>query len=130
MKALLIAGAVFAATVVSTGAQADEDCYEPVANWRPKSQLLQYLQSSGWQVMRIKVDDGCYEVEGVNPEGQRVEATFSPSTFESMGQEYEGDEDEENEHERLAPSVDSQTFTPAQPPANSLINARPKVSVQ
>ena len=108
MKALLIAGAVFAATVVSTGAQADDDCYEPVANWRPKSQLLQYLQSSGWQVMRIKVDDGCYEVEGVNPAGQRVEATFSPSTFESKGQEYEGDDDdEENEHEKglLRPSI-------------------------
>jgi hypothetical protein len=38
----------------------------------------------GWQVRRIKVDGGCYEVYAVDPKGARVEAYFHPVTLEPV----------------------------------------------
>lgn len=99
MKGVLLASAVLAATLTSTHAVADDDCYEPVTDWQPKSQLRDMLQARGWQVKRIKVDDGCYEVEGINDKGKRVEATFSPSSLHLLGNEYD-DEDDNEENEK------------------------------
>ena len=130
MKTLVLAAAVFSASLLTSTAQADEDCYEPVANWRPKSQLRQSLEAEGWQVMRIKVDDGCYEVEGISPDGKRVEATFSPSTFQNRGREYHGEDEDRAEHEHNAPAVQQDRQPPANSQGNSLIKAAPKATVQ
>jgi hypothetical protein len=46
----------------------------------------------GWEVKRIKVDDGCYEVKGVDRKGHRVEAKFSPASLKILELEVEFDE--------------------------------------
>ena len=63
---------------------ADDDCDDPMTDWQPREQLRQKLESEGWTVYRIKVDDGCYEVKGMAPEGFSAEASFAPATFELM----------------------------------------------
>ncbi|TBW57602.1 PepSY domain-containing protein [Marinobacter halodurans] len=98
MKPRLLACALLATAFASAHVVADEDCFEPVTDWQPKSQLREALQSRGWQVKRIKVDDGCYEVEGRNDQGKRVEARFSPSTLKLLGIEGD-DEGEDEKHE-------------------------------
>jgi len=55
--------------LVGTPLLADDDCDDPVANWQPRENLRQKLEGEGWKVYRIKVDDGCYEVKGLAPEG-------------------------------------------------------------
>ena len=40
--------------------------------------------ADGWQVRRIKVNGGCYEVYGTTPEGDRVEAYLHPVTLEKL----------------------------------------------
>jgi hypothetical protein len=39
------------------------------------------MEDQGWKVNRIKVDDGCYEVKGVDRKGNRIKATFSPASL-------------------------------------------------
>lgn len=53
----------------------------PKEGWQPQGKLETDLKSKGWQVRRIKVDGGCYEVYALNEKGERVEAYFHPVTL-------------------------------------------------
>ncbi|MEP1209864.1 MAG: PepSY domain-containing protein [Rhizobiaceae bacterium] len=52
------------------------------ANWKSREALTAKVKAEGWQVRRVKVDGGCYELYGTTPEGERVEAYFHPVTLE------------------------------------------------
>jgi hypothetical protein len=56
----------------------------PQSGWRPQETLQKQLADQGWQVRRIKVDGGCYEVYAIDNKGQRVEAYFHPVTLASV----------------------------------------------
>ena len=56
----------------------------PQAKWKTQKVLQQTLTKQGWQVRKSKVDGGCYEVYGTDPDGNRVEAYFHPVTLEKM----------------------------------------------
>ena len=43
------------------------------------------LKAEGWDVRKVKIDNGCYEVYGFDGKGQRREAYFNPKTFELVG---------------------------------------------
>ena len=81
MKALVFTGAVLAGLLASGAAWADTDCHAPVQDWQPREVLRQQLEQQGWQVQRIKVDDGCYEVRGINAEGNRFKAQYAPDSL-------------------------------------------------
>lgn len=53
----------------------------PQASWQTQEQLGSMLTAKGWQIRRIKIDGGCYEVYAMNERGERVEAYFHPRTF-------------------------------------------------
>lgn len=53
----------------------------PTSGWQPQAKLESDLKAKGWQIRRIKVDGGCYEVYALNDKGQRVEAYFHPVTL-------------------------------------------------
>lgn len=53
-------------------------------SWKSEQTLIDKIKSEGWQVQRIKIDGGCYEVYGTTPEGDRVEAYFHPVTLEKL----------------------------------------------
>ena len=46
--------------------------------WQAQEKLAAQLKEKGWQVRRIKVDGGCYEVYAVDEKGKRVEEYFHP----------------------------------------------------
>lgn len=56
----------------------------PASGWKPQSALEKMLVDKKWQVRRIKVDGGCYEVYGTNEKGERVEAYFHPVTLDPV----------------------------------------------
>lgn len=56
----------------------------PEDQWQPKAELEKRLVEKGWEVRRIKVDGGCYEVYALNEKGERVEAYFHPDTLDSV----------------------------------------------
>jgi hypothetical protein len=53
----------------------------PQETWQPQSALEKQLKDKGWQIRRIKVDGGCYEVYAIDEKGQKVEAYFHPKTL-------------------------------------------------
>jgi len=54
------------------------------AGWQSEDALSSKLVAERWEVRRVKVDGGCYEVYGTTPEGDRVEAYFHPVTLEKL----------------------------------------------
>ncbi len=51
------------------------------STWQPQEKLEKDLKGKGWQIRRIKIDGGCYEVYAVTDKGDRVEAYFHPVTL-------------------------------------------------
>jgi hypothetical protein len=83
MKRLILS--VVFATVAGIGSAAAEDlCHVPEAEWQPKETLQKKLESDGWVVKTIKVDEGCYEVYGKDAAGKRMETYFDPKSFQVM----------------------------------------------
>jgi hypothetical protein len=52
--------------------------------WQPQEKLEAMLKERGWQIRRIKIDGGCYEVYALNEKGERVEAYFHPLTMAAV----------------------------------------------
>jgi hypothetical protein len=101
MKSLTFASAVLTGLLVSGVAWADTDCHVPVASWQPREVLRQQLEQQGWQVQRIKVDDGCYEVRGVDAQGQRFKAKYAPDTLLLLKMKIKEDHEREERRERI-----------------------------
>lgn len=85
-KCLTIAAALGAGTLMAVPAAATGKMKCDVAkeDMRPMAELSQALEAKGWEVRKAKVDGGCYEVYGTDPEGRRVEAYFDPASFEKL----------------------------------------------
>ncbi|MEX0407885.1 PepSY domain-containing protein [Aquibium sp. LZ166] len=73
-------------------AMADDDCFVPMVDWKPREAVATMAAGLGWTVRRIKIDDGCYEIIGTDAEGRRVEATVNPATLEILEIERHGNE--------------------------------------
>lgn len=119
---------------LSSPVLADDDCDDPMTDWQPREQLRQKLEAEGWKVYRIKVDDGCYEVKGMAPEGFSAEASFAPATFELMDLEREDDDDEDDDDDNRDDRGDGQARDKAQTdrpvPGNGIVKGRPTVTVE
>jgi hypothetical protein len=122
----------FSLLLMSGSALADDDCDDPVAGWQPRENLRQKLEAEGWKVFRIKVDDGCYEVKGRDPDGHRVEAEYSPATFELREMEREDDDGHDSDRDDGHRSKSQNDSEPAneEPPRKSSVKARPTVTVE
>lgn len=93
MKALTLAGAVLASLIFSGAALASSDCTDPVADWQPREVLRQQLEQHGWEVQRIKVDDGCYEVRGIDKNKNSFKAKYAPASLRIRKLEITFDQD-------------------------------------
>ena len=78
-------------------ALAEDDCNIPMANWQPREAVRAMAEQRGWQVRRIKIDDGCYEIDAKDQAGKRIEVTVHPATLEVLRIEHEEGEDGEEE---------------------------------
>jgi hypothetical protein len=88
------------AVLPATAALADDDCFVPMADWQPRDAVARLAGENGWTVRRIKIDDGCYEIDGSNAERRRIEVTVHPATLEVMEFEYEDEDDDRPRRER------------------------------
>jgi hypothetical protein len=91
MRSLILAAAIglasFAAVSAANPAHATGKvkCQAgPQSGWKNVDGLKAKLVKDGWQVTKAKVDGGCYEVYGVLPTGEKVEAYFHPVSFEKL----------------------------------------------
>lgn len=87
----------FLALLAAGRALADDDCFVPMTDWQPREAVAHLAVENSWTVRRIKIDDGCYEINGTNAQGRRIEVTVHPATLEVIEIEYP--ESEEHSHD-------------------------------
>ena len=97
-KTLTIIG--FLAVFPAGAALADDDCFVPMADWQPRDAVARLAEENGWAVRRIKIDDGCYEIDGRDAQGRAIEVTVHPATLEVIEIEYEDDEGDRRDRNR------------------------------
>lgn len=92
-KTLTILGfiAIFPAGV----ALADDDCFVPMADWQPRDAVARLAEENGWAVRRIKIDDGCYEIDGRDAQGRLIEVTVHPATLKVIEVKYDDKVDDD-----------------------------------
>ena len=78
-------------------ALAEEGCFVPMSDWQPRAAVVQLAADKGWTVRRIKIDDGCYEIDGKDADGKFLEVTVHPATLEVLKIEREKPEKAEEE---------------------------------
>lgn len=66
----------------SAPAQRRRAWWPSVALAGPRTAVQSMATQRGWQVERIGIDDGCYEVRGTDAQGQRFKAKLDPQTLE------------------------------------------------
>lgn len=88
-KALTILA--FLAAIPAGAAFADEDCFVPMADWQPREAVARLAAEQGWAVRRIRIDDGCYEIDGRDAEGRAIEVKVHPGTLRIVEFEFEDD---------------------------------------
>ncbi|WP_374641390.1 PepSY domain-containing protein [Tabrizicola sp.] len=79
----------FAAGFPAGAALADDDCFVPMADWQPRAAVEALALEKGWTLRRIKIDDGCYEVDGIDATGKAIEVKLHPGTLQPVEFEYE-----------------------------------------
>lgn len=84
----------FAVSASAGGAFAGEDCYVPMKDWQPRQAVAQMAADKGWTVRRIKIDDGCYEIDGRDAQGRAIEVKLHPGTLEIVEFEYENEDED------------------------------------
>ena len=86
------------ACLMAAPVRADDDCAVPMADWQPRAAVAQFAADQGWQVTRIRLDDGCYEIDATDAAGRRIEAKLDPARLRIIELEYE-DHDHGRSHD-------------------------------
>ena len=83
MRKIIIASSVAAAAILgAASAQATEICKSyDAAQWMSQDDITKKATEMGYEVRKVKQEDGCWEVKGTK-DGKRVEAYFDPVTAE------------------------------------------------
>jgi hypothetical protein len=78
------AAGLIALAATSATATGKMSCNAPQKSWKSMDKLQAKLTKEGWKLRKAKVDGGCYEVYGTDPQGRSVEAYFHPVSFEKL----------------------------------------------
>jgi hypothetical protein len=65
-------------------AWADDDCDAPLSRWQSRDAVRQMAAAQGWQIERLKIDDGCYEIRFTDTQGRRFKAKIDPETLKVL----------------------------------------------
>ena len=102
LLALALALALGLAVALALSARpvsADNDCDAPVDRWQSRAAVRQMAVRQGWQIQRLKIDDGCYEIRGTDAQGRAFKAKIDPATLKVLKMK-ERDRHRSREHER------------------------------
>lgn len=73
--------AIAALALMSGSALASSDkCNEPRDKWMSMDQARAKVVAMGYEVRKLKVDDGCYEAYATDSKGRRMEIYLNPVT--------------------------------------------------
>lgn len=115
--------------LLAAPALADDDCDAPVERWQSRDAVRQMAAQRGWQVQRLKIDDGCYEIRGKDADGREFKAKLDPETLEVVKmkrRDRERDQERKREHDarsaapQPAASAPNPLFTPGTAPRGQI----------
>lgn len=87
MKTTVLTATALATLTLAGSALAGDRCQVPRDQWQPQSALEQQLSAKGWDIKRVKQEEGCYEVYALDADGHRREVYFDPKTLAPVGGE-------------------------------------------
>ena len=87
---------------------ADDDCNAPMDRWQSREAVRQMAAQQGWQIQRLKIDDGCYEIRGTDNQGRTFKAKIDPETLKVVkmkqrDREHSQKRDRDRDREHAAP---------------------------
>ena len=132
MTKRIAAAALFLVAAGTGMAMADDDCHVPMNQWQPREAVQKMAETRGWQVSRIKIDDGCYQVRGLDETGQAFKAKIDPETLSvvNMKRKDRHDDDDDGLRERRQSSGPGTSGPSGTLPANKLFETgKPPKSV-
>lgn len=65
-------------------AGAGDDCDVPIQRWQSREAVRRMAADKGWELQRLKIDDGCYELRGRDENGRAFKAKLDPRTLETV----------------------------------------------
>uniref|UniRef100_UPI00333F5F8D PepSY domain-containing protein n=1 Tax=Castellaniella defragrans TaxID=75697 RepID=UPI00333F5F8D len=86
---------------------AKNDCNVPAQHWQTRDAVLQHAAAQGWQVQRLKIDDGCYEIRGRDAQDRDFKAKLDPETLRVVKMKLRddnGDRDRKRKRKDNAPA--------------------------
>lgn len=81
-------------------AVAGDDCDVPIERWQTREAVTQMARQKGWNLKRVKIDDGCYEVRGEDAQGRAFKAKLDPATLEIVKIKYRDHDGHDRERRR------------------------------
>ena len=82
MKRTVLIAVILSSALASPAALAGEDdCKVPMAQWQPREAVEQMAKAQGWTVRRLKIDDGCYQIRGIDGDGREIAVKVDPGSL-------------------------------------------------
>jgi hypothetical protein len=132
MKHIAMVSLLLALTSVSPAMADDDDCHVPMSQWQPREAVQKMAEARGWQVSRIKIDDGCYEIRGIDENGWPFKAKIDPATLSIVKMKRKGRHDDDHARVKRQPIGSDMTGGSSVLPSNKLFESgeRPKSIVK
>jgi hypothetical protein len=132
VKGTVWVAAILASALVSPAAQArEDDCKVLMAQWQPREAVEQMAKAQGWTVRRIKVDDGCYQIRGIDADGREISVKVDPGSLAIVRMKHKNGRGDGDAGRR---GIVPEQPLPGQPasPANDLLKGTtpPKAEIQ
>ena len=107
---------------------ADDDCNAPMNRWQSREAVRQMAAQQGWQIQRLKIDDGCYEIRGTDAQGRAFKAKIDPENLKVVKMKQRGGEPSQKhdrDRDQAAPPsggthAPSPMFTPGTAPRGQI----------
>ncbi len=76
MKLLVLVAILFTSLNGLAGTRCTE---EPKANWISAAEIKEKFTKMGYKIKKFQIVNNCYEVYGINPNGERADIFFNPA---------------------------------------------------
>jgi hypothetical protein len=116
----IAAASLFLVMAGAGTAMADDDCHVPMDQWQSREAVQKMAEARGWQVGRIKIDDGCYQVRGIDETGQAFKAKIDPATLSIVKMKRKGRHGDDGAHGRRQSSEPDMSGASGMLPSNKL----------
>jgi hypothetical protein len=130
-KTVLIAAFLAGALASSAAMAREDDCTVPMAQWQPREAVEQMAKAQGWTVRRIKIDDGCYQIRGIDADGREIAVKIDPGSLAIVRIKHRNGRGDGDDGRRGGAPEQPLPGNPA-PPANDLLKGTtpPKAEIQ